>query len=34
MKQLDYKGYIEYTFPTEQDMAQFYEKINEMLKGK
>lgn len=29
MKQLDYKGYIEYTFPTEQDMAQFYEKINE-----
>ena len=29
MKQLDYKGYIEYVFPTEQDMAQFYEKVTE-----
>ena len=29
MKQLDYKGYIEYAFPTEQDMAQFYEKVTE-----
>ena len=29
MKQLDYKGYIEHVFPTEQDMAQFYEKVTE-----
>ena len=27
MKQLDYKGYIEYTFPSEQDMAVFYENV-------
>ena len=29
MRQLEYKGYIEYTFPTEQDMADFYENVTD-----
>ena len=31
MKQLDYKGYIEYTFPSEQDMAVFYENVTDNI---
>lgn len=31
MKQLDYKGYIEYTFSTEQDMAVFYENVTDNI---
>lgn len=33
MRQLEYKGYIEYTFPTEQDMADFYEKVADNVLG-
>lgn len=33
MKQIDYKGYIEYTFPSEQDMADFYANITENSLG-
>ncbi len=33
MRQLDYKGYIEYTFPTEQDMAIFYENVTDNILG-
>lgn len=33
MKQLEYKGYIEYTFPTEQDMAVFYENVTDNVFG-
>lgn len=33
MKQLDYKGYIDYTFPTEQDMADFYESLDDNKLG-
>ena len=33
MKQLDYKGYIEYTFPSEQDMAAFYENVTDNVLG-
>ena len=33
MKQLDYKGYIEYTFPSEQDMANFYANVTDNVLG-
>ena len=33
MRQLEYRGYIEYTFPSEQDMAQFYEKVTDNVLG-
>lgn len=33
MKQIDYKGYIEYTFPSEQDMADFYATLTDNKLG-